>query len=305
MIGEIVFLGTSGSMPSKDRGLPGILVKIGGLRLLLDAGEGVQQKMIMAGESLVTIDVIIITHLHGDHFFGLPGLLHSMNINRRVKELSIIGPRGIRDFITKIYELTYSRPVFHINICEIAENAEERINLSDDVWIKLFPVNHSIPAFGVLLAYKKKKGRINAEKALKLGIPRGPLWSKLQHGEPVLLGNGRVVKPEDVLEEMPREYRIVYTGDTAPSDKIVEESRGADILIHESTFASDKMEEAHEFKHSTSIDAAITASRAGVKTLVLTHFSTRYKDVSLLVEEARRFFINTIAAEDLMKLPLI
>lgn len=303
MDGRVVFLGTSAAVPTPNRGLPAILLKLGSLCMLLDAGEGVQERLLRAGSSPLKIDAVVLTHFHGDHVFGLPGLLHSMSMHGRSKPLKVFGPPGTKAFLRHIDELTGHKPCFEVKVLEFAR-PEGVVEVERGVLLEWFEVSHVPGSYGVKVVVRKAKGKIDVRKLKELGIPEGPHLAQLQRGIPVRLPGGRVVEPKDVLKEPPSEVSVVYTGDTRRIDTIVRKSRGASVLIHDSTFSSEDRDHAWLLGHSTSVDAALTAREAGVKLLVLTHFSARYDDLRVLEREARRYFQETIAAEDFMVLPL-
>jgi len=296
----IVFLGTSAATPTRSRGLPSIALKLGGEVLLFDVGEGTQHRMMAAGISPLRVSAIFITHLHGDHFFGLPGLLQSMAMNNRVKPLLIYGPPGISSFLEAVFKASGFQPPFQINVKE-GLSLEYR---ADRYVVESFQVCHTgRPALGYRYREKDKPGNIDVRRALKLGLKPGPLYRVLKEGRPVIIG-GRVIRPEDVVGPPHKGLSIVYTGDTRPCSSVVEFSRGAKVLIHESTFTSDYEEEAWEEGHSTARDAARIARAAGVGLLVLTHISARYQDSSLLLSEASSIYPFTLVAEDYMHLAI-
>lgn len=294
---KLVFLGTSAAVPTKERWLPGIALVWGGDILLFDCGEGVQLRFLQLGLSIVKVKAIFITHMHGDHIFGLPGLIQTMNMYNREIPLTIIGPKKIANFIKSVVEITLYDPGFTIEVVEADEN--KVVYETKGYTVKSFTVEHYGECYGYVFEEKPKPGKFNVEKALKLGIPKGPLWKALQEGKPVRVGS-RIVRPEDVLGPPRRGKKIVYTGDTKPLDKVKEVARDADVLIHDSTFSIELRDKAIEQGHSTAYDAAKIALEANVKTLILTHFSSRYKDLSKLVEEAKSIFPNTVAAYDKM-----
>ncbi|ADN51824.1 ribonuclease Z [Vulcanisaeta distributa] len=303
MLIRITFLGTGAGMPGKDRYLPAILVEDGLRKILLDAGEGVQYRLFEIGVSPLKITHIFITHLHGDHVFGLPGLLATMAMLGRKEDLVISGPSGIVNFVKSSMEIV-GDPPFHVRIYEI----EPSIGIKDVINEENFSLQctlakHTVPDCAYSLNWRTYVGRFNPERAKELGVPI-TLWKRLHMGETVVLNDGRVIKPEDVVEiRSSGLVKVVYTGDTAPADSVVEISRGAQVLIHDSTFSM--IEDGNLIwnqGHSRSVDAARVAKEAGVERLVLTHISNRYSDPELLAAEASEVFPNVIAARDLMSL---
>jgi ribonuclease Z len=293
-------LGTGAGVPTPERGLPSIALVYRGSIVLLDAGEGTQRAMSKAGLSPLKVEAIFITHLHGDHFFGLPGLLQSMAMLGRQKELLVVGPRGLKSFVEAAAEATRWLPPYPVKIVELRGGSVVRT--PSGLEVEAFPVAHTIEAYGYKVVEPPRRPKVNLEAARRLGIKPGPLLGRLQRGEAVVVG-GRVVRPEDVLEPQPRTV-IVYTGDTAPTERIIEAARGAHVLVHDSTFSSAMAEEAYKQGHSTAADAGEAASRAGARSLVLFHVSARYRDASVLEDEARRFHPHVVVAEDMQKVVL-
>ncbi|HID41053.1 MAG TPA: ribonuclease Z [Pyrodictium sp.] len=296
----IVFLGTSAAIPTRRRGLPGVALVYRGSIVVMDCGEGSQAALTRAGLSPLKVEAVLVTHLHGDHVFGLPGLIQSMAMLGRRRPLLVAGPPGVYGFLREAYRYTRWLPPFPIYVAELEPG--EELALPSGLHVKAFPVDHTVPALGYRVEEPRRKPRIDLERARRLGLEPGPLLGRLQRGEPVEVG-GQVIRPEDVLREQPRAV-IVYTGDTRPSETVVEAAQGATVLIHDSPFASDMEEEAHEQGHSTALDAARIARRAGVGLLVLFHISARYETPDLLLREARRLYSHVVVAEDLAKLPI-
>ncbi|MEM3617223.1 MAG: ribonuclease Z [Candidatus Bathyarchaeia archaeon] len=299
---KVIFLGTAGSVPTPKRSLPAILIKRKGEQLLFDCGEGVQRQMITAGASFNRKMKVFITHMHGDHVLGLPGLIQTMALLDRDKKLEIYGPPGIRKFMEGIRETVQFGLTFPIEIHEIHEAGticEEEEYTVQAIW-----ANHVIPSLAYALVEKPRPGKFYPEKARALGVPEGPLWSKLQHGNEVKLPNGKIVKPEDVMGPPRKGRKIVYTGDTRPFDGLADFASNADLLIHDATLDDKLAERAYEDGHSTPSQAAETAEKAKARLLVLTHISARYEDPRMLLRQARKIFKNTRIAEDFMKIEI-
>ncbi|MCE4606547.1 MAG: ribonuclease Z [Desulfurococcales archaeon] len=276
--------------------LPALHVKaITGESVLIDAGEGTQLQLNRAGISINKINIILITHMHGDHIFGLPGLLENMSLTGRTRELLIIGPHGIGGYITESFKATYFYPRYSLYYAEINGWGSYKYG---SITIEWFPVCHTIETYGYRVTYYKRP-RLSKEKLEQTGLLNNPLTSKLLDKGEVKVDN-RTIKIEDVIAEPARKYCIAYTGDTAPCARIIEEVKGCDILFHEATFASDHRYEAWEYGHSTAMDAALVAREAGVGRLVLYHYSTRYReDYSILEKEALSIFPYTDLGVDL------
>jgi ribonuclease Z len=298
---EITFLGTGGSIPTSKRGLSAIAVRRNNEFILFDCGEGTQRQMVQAGLGFHKKEKIFITHMHGDHVLGLPGLLQTMSLLGRTKDLQIYGPEGIKKFVETInetvrYSLTFPVEIFEKDEGIICDVKEYQVIAAKSV--------HIDPSVSYAFVEKPRPGRFNAKKARKLGVPQGSLWSKLQSGEKVMLADGKIIEPEMVLGKPRLGRKIVYTGDTCPSEAIVELAKDADLLIHESTFEDSMTKRAKEDGHSTPSMAAKTAKKARVKQLILTHISARYRDPSLLLQQATKTFKNTLIAEDFLKIEL-
>ncbi len=301
---KVRFLGTSSAIPTNDRGLPSIIIRTLGDSILLDCGEGTQRQMIKAGESLMKIHNVIITHLHGDHFFGLLPLIQTLGILRKSSELHVIGPSDLEDIIRRIEDVTGSRHQFKISFDEIKINKIFSLN---KFLLEFFPVNHAgFETYGVKIREKERPGRFDPEKADKLGVPP-ILRGALQKGYSVKLPNGRIVKPQEVMGP-PREGPVlVYSSDTRPVESVVNKARGADMLIHEATYLNELKDRAIMTGHSTALEAGEVAKAANVKMLVLTHFSARYREEDLIKfkEEASRVFDGEIVvAKDFMTINL-
>jgi len=298
---QITFLGTGGSIPTAQRGLSAVAIKRKNELLLFDCGEGTQRQMIQAGVGFHRKAKVFVTHMHGDHVLGLPGLLQTMSLLGRTNKLEIYGPTGIKDFVEAINQTVRFTLTFPVKVTEIDAGmvCEEK-----EYTVTAVQSGHMTPSLAYSLTEKPRPGRFHTETAKKLGVPEGPLWSKLQFGESVKLPDGRIVEPETVLGAFRPGRKIVYTGDTGPSEKVAKLAEYADLLIHESTFEDEMKDRAVEDGHSTPSMAAETAKKAYVKRLVLTHISARYKDANLLLQQAKKIFANTELAEDFLRLEL-
>lgn len=299
---QVIFLGTAGSIPTIQRALPAVAVKRKNELFLFDCGEGVQRQMIRAKVGFHKNTKVFITHMHGDHVLGLPGLLQTMALLDRREKLEIYGPIGTKAFIEAIEETVQFARTFPITVKEIVR--EGTVYEAEEYTIQAAKANHVIDAWAYALLEKPRPGRFNQEKARKLGVPEGPLWSKLQHGESVNLPNDKKVRPEDVLGKPRLGRKIVYTGDTRPIRALAKLAKNADLLIHEATLGDELKERADEDGHSTPSEAAEIAKEAKVKRLILTHLSARYKKPDTLLEQARRIYKNVTVAEDFMRIEL-
>jgi ribonuclease Z len=299
---HIVFLGTAGSIPTPKRSLPAVLLQRKDEQIMFDCGEGVQRQMIRAKVGFHKKMKIFVTHMHGDHVLGLPGLLQTMALLDREKKLDVYGPLGIRRFLEEIKETVQFVLTFPVEIHEIYES--NVVCEEDEYTVQAIWANHVIPSLAYTFIEKPRPGKFYPERAKALGVAEGPLWSKLQHGQTVKLPKGRVVKPEDVTGKPRPGRKIVYTGDTRPFEGFAKFAAGADLLIHDSTFDDELAERAEEDGHATPCQAAEAAKKAKVKQLILTHISARYDDISTLLKQAKKIFRNTRVAEDFMKIEI-
>lgn len=280
----LTFLGTSSGTPSRTRNVSSVALTLDGTVLLFDCGEGTQHRLLESPVRSGAIDAIFITHLHGDHVYGIPGLLATLGMNGRTRPLDLIGPPELRDYLESTLRTSFHNPIFEIRVHDVQSTYR-----GDSYTVIAKPLDHSIPSFGYCLIEDDHLGKFDPEKAKALGYEPGPVYAELIRArDPRVLGPPRPGR------------RIAYCTDTRPCATAVELARDADLLIHESTYADDMRTEADERKHSTAAGAARIAAEAGVDRLILTHFSSRYRDVAPLLEEARAIFPNTNAAEDLM-----
>lgn len=278
---RIVFLGTSSATPSRTRGLSSVAVVLEDAVVLFDCGEGTQQRLIEAPVRSGAIDVICISHLHGDHLYGLPGLISTLSMNGRERPLVLIGAEGLRTYVDATFASTGHHPSFELQFEPLPYRGRS-------FTIEAAPLEHSVPSLGFRLTEDERPGKFDPGRAESLGIPRGPQWRELQ-----LARDPRVSGPPV------RGRSVVYVSDSRPCQASIDLAREADVLIHEATYGNELATEAHARGHSTAADAARIASAAGARRLILTHFSPRYGDVTRLVEEAREVFPNVDAASDL------
>ena len=290
---DVVFLGTSGSMPTAKRALSATLVRRGGDRLLFDCAEGTQRQLLRSDVGLVDLEEIFLTHFHADHYLGLPGMLKTFALRSREVPLTIYGPRGLEELFSTLRRI-FGRLTYQVALVELEPGAQlER----DGYSLNCFAVNHGVSAIGYRLVEDGRPGRFDVEEANRLGVPDGRERGLLQRGENVPLPDGRVVTPADVLGEARAGRTVVLAGDTAPAASVVEAAAGAELLVHEATFLADERERARETSHSTADEAALVAREAGVKLLALTHVSTRYFGHQV-VEEATQLFPATVVPRD-------
>ena len=296
---SIIFLGTGGSWPTVKRNVTSIAVKRGKEIILFDCGEGTQRQFQKSDLSYMQISKIFITHFHGDHFLGLPGLIQTMQLNDREKPLHIYGPSGMIDLTKKLLTLGYFRPTYEIIAHEI--DTDEKQNF-EGYKIIPFSVSHGIPSFGYVLVEDMRPGKFNKKRALELDIPEGPLFSKLQKGEVINLEDGRKITPDMVLGPPRKGRKIVISGDTRPTENTLKYAKNSDVLIHEATFSEEFKDISGEYGHSTASEAAEKGKKADVKKLYLTHISPRYLNNSEILKEAKKVFENSFVPKDFQKI---
>jgi len=290
---DVVFLGTSGSMPTAHRAPTATLVRRGGERLLFDCAEGTQRQLLRSVVGLVELREIFLTHYHADHYLGLPGMLKTFALRGRTLPITIYGPPGLRELFVSLKRI-FGRLTYRYDLVELRPDTElER----GDYVLKTFPVAHDVSAIGYALVERQRPGRFDVEAADALGIAAGPERGALQAGESVTLPDGRAITPDAVLGPPRPGRKLVLAGDTAPAASVVEAAYRADVLVHEATFCEDERARAHETAHTTASDAAEIARRSEVGLLVLTHLSNRYfgPDVA---REARAVFAETVVPRD-------
>lgn len=261
---------------------------------LFDCGEGTQRQMMRFGVGFAVRE-IFITHLHADHYLGLPGLLRTMSLQGREEDLVVWGAEGSGAVLRSAVELGGDRLQFPVSVRELPAGEAAKY---EGFSIRAFPVDHTSSSIGLVLSEVSRLGRFDVERARNLGVPEGPDFGRLHRGEDVRLADGTLVRGSDLVG-LPRPGRtVVYSGDTRPSDSTVVAARGADLLIHEATFSEAESGRARETRHSTAREAATVAAEAGVGRLVLTHFSARFSEQAhRLVEEAESVY-PAVAAED-------
>jgi len=300
---KIVFLGTSSSIPTANRNLSSVALVHKSTIKLFDCGEGTQMQIKRAQLHPSKIRQIFISHLHGDHFFGLPGFLTSQQMQGRRTLLQIFAPPGLRQIIDTIKQVTTFAPDYLIEIFEANPNQAETWDLGDTV-VHAKWLDHTLPTLGFRCEEKPRPGKFNIFEAERLGIPAGPMRQVLQNGQEIILPNGIKVHPRQVLGP-PRPGKVLaYCVDTRPCKACIELAHKADLLIHDATFDADEDERAEQTGHSTVAQAAAVAIKAEVKRLALTHISARYSendDLSLLAP-AQKIFYNTTLVSDLQVL---
>jgi ribonuclease Z len=298
---DLVFLGTSASMPTAMRSPAALMIRRGGERLLFDCAEGTQRQLQRSTVGLPDIEEIFLTHYHADHVLGLPGMLKTFALRGRDDVgLTVYGPPGLRDLFARLRPFL-GRLAYPLTTVEVAPGETlERGEYAIDV----FAVDHGVSAVGYALVEHDRPGRFDVAAADALGVPPGRERGLLQGGEPVTLPDGSVVTPDAVLGPARPGRKIVVTGDTGPSASVVQAAHKADVLVHEATFRADEAERAKETLHSTAAEAAEVARLAGVGLLALTHVSTRYFGAELAAEAAEVFAATVVPRDfDVVEVP--
>jgi ribonuclease Z len=285
---SLFFAGTAGSVPSARRGLPAVLIRRGGEKLLFDCGEGTQRQLLRS-VGLLELDSVFITHFHADHWLGLPGMLKSFALRERSEPLSVYGPAGLKELM-RVMRVVYGRLPYELSIVELAP--AETVQ-RDGYLIAAIAVRHrSDASYGYVLVEQPRPGHLDARLAAELGVTPGPDFGRLQRGETVA-----GVKPEQVMGPTREGRKIVLSGDTSPCEALAIAAHQADVLVHEATFAEEEVERARQTSHSTARQAAELARDADVRMLALTHVSSRYAGRELR-DEARAVFAATEAPRD-------
>jgi ribonuclease Z len=289
---DVLFVGTGACVPSRERSLPCVALRIKKDVILFDCGEGSQRQLMVSPFSFMKIKAIFISHLHGDHFLGLPGLLQTMSLSGRKDDIILAGPEGFGDSVRSVIKACGGGITYGMDIIDASDGDTF---VFKEFIVKAFSVSHKVPALGFALEENRRKGKFDRSKAESLGLTPGPDFTRLQNGETV-----KGVTPDDVIGPSRRGRRVIYSGDTARCASVTEIAKDAEMLIHEATYLSGDADMAKEHMHSTAADAASVAKDANVSVLFVTHVSNRYDDPSLIEKECRDIFSNTVLAKDLM-----
>jgi len=294
---RLVVLGTSCSNPTVERNLTAIGLRFEGNWLLFDCPEGTQRQMMKANASYMRVHSIFLSHFHADHVLGLPGLIATMAMHGRDTPLHVFGPRGTKKEIAKVMDLALMKKNFEIRVKEVSSGL---VTKHGKYTVSAMPLKHTAKCLGYVFKEKDKEGKFQREKALKLGIPEGPLWSQLQQGKKAKVGK-KEFKPEQVMDydKGRKGKKVSIVMDTLPSDSYFDAIKDSDVLVHEAAFLDKHVSRAKETKHSTAKQAAWVASQTNAKKLVIVHISPRYKKNSLVENEARQEFGNVVVPKDL------
>lgn len=300
---RVIPLGTSSGKPTLKRSVSALAIARETEWLLFDCGEGAQIQIVRAGLSPSRLSAVFITHLHGDHFNGLPGLLSTMGLDKRSRDLRLTGPVGVREYLNTLERLKVMFLTYPLDLVEVGALSDlTSLYRKPEYDVTACSLDHRVPAIGYRIDERPRPGRFNVGRAQELMVPEGPLWGRLQAGEDITKGDGSIVRSGDVLGPPRPGKSIAYCLDTRPCAMSIELARNVDLLIHEATYTEEFAAEAHLYGHSTAAQAARTARDAGARSLLLTHFSSRYPDPSALLAEAQAIFPNSTLAEDLREI---
>ena len=292
---SVTFLGTSAARPTVERSVSSIAVMREGETLLFDCGEGTQRQMMRYGVGF-SLQEIFFTHFHADHYLGVIGLVRTLALQGRIEPMTLYGPPGAQSILGAALDLGVERSGFQIDIREVKAGDVLERNEYD---IQVFRAEHGRAAVGYALKEHIRLGRFDPERARERNVPEGPLWGRIHRGETITLDNGRTISPEELVGDPRAGRSVVLSGDTRPCEPVTAAASGADLLVHDATFAEEEKERARETGHSTAAEAAEVAAASGVKRLLLTHLSARYSANSrLLLEEAQAVFAETMVAKD-------
>ncbi|GAB5537612.1 MAG: ribonuclease Z [Rubricoccaceae bacterium] len=299
---EVIPLGVGSAIPTKTRHLSGTMVRREGRMVLFDCGEGTQLQILRGDLARGKLDAICITHLHGDHIFGLPGLITTLALLERTEPLTIIGPKGVQAMIESMPGLNRGGGPYEVRYLELTADMEHETVYEDaHITIEARPIEHRTFCVGYRYQEKTRPGSLDGDAARAAGVTEGWQFEALKQRQPVTLDDGTVVQ-SDGLVGPPRPGGVfAYVLDTMPCEGGRQLAQGADVLLHEATFADEHADRAIQVGHSTARQAATVARDASAKRLLLTHFSARYAEPTPLVAEAREVFPNTEAAEELRR----
>jgi ribonuclease Z len=306
---QVTFLGTSSGVPTRGRNVSAVALRLPQRAelWLFDCGEGTQHQFLRSELRVSQLRRIFVTHMHGDHVFGLPGLLASLGLAGTCQGIDLYGPDPLRDYLEGVLRTSSTRIGYPLRSHRVKDAASSGALLldDDDITVRCTKLIHRVPAYAYRVDQKPRAGRFDVDQARALGIPPGPIYAELKAGREVVLDDGRIINGASLCGPERPGCSVVYCTDTVFSEAAVELAQGADLLIHESTFAHAEAEMAFARQHSTSTMAAQTALAAGVKQLMLTHLSPRYVPGNPvtpddLLNEARAIFPNTELAKDFL-----
>lgn len=298
---ELIFLGTGAGVPSKERNVSSIALSMLqelNSTWLFDCGEATQHQILRTHIKPRKINKIFITHLHGDHIFGLPGFLSSRSFQGGTETLTLYGPKGIKKYVETSLEVSGTHLTYPLDVFEIENDGV--LFESNDMIVECKKLEHGIPSYGFKIIEKDKIGELLVDKLKDLGVRPGPIYKEIKENEETVLPNGTIINRKDVIGPPKKGRMICILGDTRNTIENQSFVENADVLVHEATFSADKQELAHQYFHSTTTEAASLAEKSNVQLLILTHISSRYlnSDILQLENEAKAIFSNTIISKD-------
>ena len=297
---DVIPLGTGAAIPTRTRHLSGTAVRREGSLFLFDCGEATQLQILRGGLGRAHLEAVFVTHLHGDHLYGLPGLLTTLALLERTAPLTVVGPPGLGAFVRAAPGLQKDDPPYRVEIREWPDALEhEVVYATEALTVEARPLEHRVPCAGYRLAERERPGSIDGPAARAAGVTEGWQYEALKRGETVALADGSALAPDGLVGPLKPGAAFPYVLDSRPCDSGRALAHDADLLLHEATFGEAHADRAAEVGHSTAHQAAEVARDAGARRLLLTHFSARYQDVQPLVDEARAVFPATEAAEEL------
>ncbi|MGP4074323.1 ribonuclease Z [Halobacillus sp. K22] len=303
---ELFFLGTGSGVPSKERNVSSLALRMleeRGTTWIFDCGEGTQQQILHTNLRPRRIEVIFITHLHGDHIYGLPGLLSSRSFQGGETPVTVYGPRGLKEYIDISLQISGT----HLRYPLYVEEVEEGILFEDEQFVvEAVSLQHGLESYGYILTEKDKIGELKPSKLKELGLEPGPIYQLIKSQSQTRLDNGKVIYRKDVLGPPKKGRKVSILGDTRYLPELKNKVKDSDVLVHEATFASDENQMAYDYFHSTVNQAATLAKEANVRELILNHISSRYQGSALkqLETEARNIFAHTRIAHDFFQYPI-
>jgi len=313
---DVIPLGTAGAIPTRDRHLSSVAVERKGRVLLLDCGEGTQYRLLHASLNRARVDAVFVTHLHGDHLYGLPGLAATVGQLQRTASMTVVGPRGIQRFLAAAAgvserETPYGLDVVELDVAALEDEADTEagsmaacVYETEEFTVEARPLDHRVPTVGYRFQEKPRRGRFDPDRARELGVTDPQDFGRLHAGEPVTTADGVRVSPDQVVGPDRPGIALAYCTDTRPCEGARILATGADLLIHDATFTHDLADHADETGHSTARQAADIAHTAGVDQLLLTHISARYDSADVLADDARSVFPASEVARELHRIVL-
>lgn len=302
MTTDVIPLGTAAALPTRDRHLSAMALERKGRVLLFDCGEGTQFRLLHAGLNRARVDAVFVTHLHGDHIYGLPGLAATIGQLQRPTPMKVVGPVGLRRFLDAAAGVSGSETPYGLDVVELAPGTEHAVVYeTDELVVEARPLDHRVPTFGYRFAERPRTGRFDVDAARALGVTDPRDFGRLQSGESVTTSDGSTVRPEQVLGSERPGVAVAYVTDTRPCDGGRRLAKGVDLLYHDATFLHDLADDAKAKAHATAREAAEVARDAGARRLLLGHVSARYETPDPLEDEARQVFEQSEAAVELKR----